>query len=322
MSTDFEQHVSAALHRAADQVPSPSFDLDLIRRGGRRRRIAAFTAAPLTAVVVAAAVVIGVLQLPAAPAPSTTSIRPARSATHSPAPAQAESAAIANLRAFYGGYMAAQQGGQAALNTFIGGHVASWYAPMFDGPSTGFPPSCTAGVPVPDETTASQIDGQVIIVLSLPNGPGQDVYEVVTADQGTGMITGFACPINNRQVTAAAASDATSALYSSWLTLRRQGESAQQAVAHILGRGPGFESSPYPYLYLLQDVAPWQKLTYDPLLCTSAGLPDVSVTAASVVAGGLAGVVALTPGTGQPIVAVVVQGDRGLTIVDVACHQP
>jgi hypothetical protein len=327
MSTDFEREVSAALHRAADQLPLRGLDLGVIRQRGRRRQRLALIAAPLASAVMAAAVVIGVLQLPGLLTPSYPSnwapVGPAN-ANHSPAGGPA----VTNVQAFFAGYVAAGQRGQAALDAFIRGHVASWYAPLLEaGPQTGGPPDCFPEAALADYATAGQVGGQAIIVVSSANGPGQALYGVVTADPGTGMITGIACPAGGGQVTAAGARDATSALYVSWLTFRRQGESVPEAVAHILGTGAyarsgGGPESGSPYLKQLQEAAPWQELTYDPLLCTSAGLPDVSVSSTSVVAGGSAGVVALTPAAGEPIVAVVVQGAKGWAVADVACDQP
>lgn len=339
MSTDFERDVAAALHRAADQLSWPGLDVNLIRRGGRRRRIVASTAAPLATAVLAAAVVLGVLQLPALLKPSIphtggavrvpTAARstPLPSATRSSPPAQTGGPAVANIRAFYGGYLAAQRRGPAALDAFIRAHAVSWYAPILEtAPQSDSPPDCAADGAILDYGTVGQVGGQAIIVVSSADLSGQLSYSVVTADPGTGMITGVACAIIDSGVTAAAAGNATSALYSAWLTLRRQGESPQRAVAHILGSGLdtgyGGPERGSPYLEELQATASRQQLTYDPLLCTPAGLPDVSVTAATLVADDSAGLVVLKPGTGQPIVAVVVLGAQGLTVADVACHQP
>jgi hypothetical protein len=337
MSTDFERDVSAALHRAADQLPAPGLDLGAIRRGGRRRRVMAMTMTPLATAAVAAAV-IGLVQLLAAPSrsPYPPTIGPGfRIATHStmspavtrsPATTQAGGPALANIRSFYGGYLTAQLGGQAALDAFIRAHAASWYAPILEAePQPGSPPDCAPDNAILYYGTAGQAGGQAIIVVSSANPRAPVSYGVVTADPGTGMITGIACAIIDSQVTAAASGHAASALYTSWLTLRRQGESPPEAVANILRSGTNTGYGPEsgsPYLEDLQAAASRQQLTYDPLLCTPAGLPGVSVTAATVVANGSAGVVVLKPGTGQPIVVVVVLGAQGFTVADVACHQP
>jgi hypothetical protein len=350
MSTDFERDVSAAFHRAADQLPVPRLDLDAIRRVGRRRRMTSFTAAALAAAVLAGGTAAGVLHLPSAPSrapgrpgasasphlsasspptqtasqhPSATSPHP--SATGPTVPADA----MADVRAFYSGYPAAARQGKAAVDAFVGRYVAGWYAPIAEAlTQPGAPGDCFGlahnGL---DYAPGDLLGGQAIIVVSSSDS-GQFLYAIVTADQSTGKITGFACASGGQpSTTAAYASTYASSLYYignlSWLTLRRQGDSPQEAVARIVDNPySGGPESASPYLSELQRAAVWPVLTYDPLLCTSAGLPNVSVTRATVVAHGEAGVVELTPTYGQPIVAIWVLGAMGYAVASVACHQP
>jgi hypothetical protein len=327
MSTDFEQEVSAAFHRAADQLPAPRLDLDAIRRGGRRHQVASFAVAALAAAVLAGGAAIGVLHLPSAPSRVTS--RPGASA--SPHPSATSPAvppvAMADVRAFYRGYPTAARQGQAAVDALIRNYAADWYAPILQAPAQpGYAPDCFASAAHSglEYAPAGLTGGQAVIAVSSPEASGQVLHAVVTADQTTGKITGIACAIGGQPVTATGASDSASGLYQTYLTLRRQGASPQEAVAHIVGT-PGYSGGPEsesPYLGQLQRAAVWPDLTYDPLLCTSAGLPNVSVTAATVVADGSAGVVELTPSAGQPIVAVVMLGAQGWAVASVACHQP
>jgi hypothetical protein len=335
MSTDFEREVSAAFHRAADQLPAPPLDLDAIRHAGRRRRVTSFTVAVLTAAVLAGGAATAVLHLPSAPSralgrpgatasphpsatsPPTPTASPHPSATSPAVPA----AAMANVRAFYSGYPAAARQGQAAVDALISSYAASWYAPILQGSvQPGYAPECFASAAQGglDYAPAGLVGGQAIIAVSSSAASGQVSYAIVTADQVTGKITGIACTPGGQLVTAAGARDWASALYQKYLALRRQGASPQEAVADIASLG----NLDGPYLGQLQRAAAWPDLTYDPLLCTPAGLPNVSVTAATVVADGSAGVVELTPSAGQPIVAVVVLGAQGWAVASVACHQP
>jgi hypothetical protein len=343
MSTDFEQDVSAALHRVADEILPPSPDLDAIRRGGRRRRMAAFAATAVAVAVLAAGAAVGVMRVPSAPAqlragpaasasqPSPTSSRtaaPAPSQTGTPTPASTqagETPAMANVQAFYSGYQAAAGHDQPEVLKLISIHMASWYTPILAHAQAGYPPGCFAGAEDEDLAYASAgtVGGQAIIVVSSSDAAGQVLYAVVSADPGTGKITSVACTISGSAITAADASNIesiTSWDYQRYLTLRRQGASPQGAVAQMYSNG-GIESG--PYLGELQPAAVWQELTYDPLLCISGGgLPDVSATGVTVVAGGSAALVVLTPSVGQSIVAVSALGAQGWAIFGVACHQP
>jgi hypothetical protein len=334
MSTDLERETAAALHRVAEQLPPLRLDLGEIRRGGRRRRIAAFTAAALATAVLTGGAIVGVQHLPSAPsriagrpaasasppAPATSPPRPTASPHPSATGPAVPAAAMADVRAFYSRYAAAAKQGQAAADALISSYAAGWYAPILEAPAQGYAPDCFAyaahsGL---DYAPAGLVGGQAIIVVSSSDASGQALYAVVTADPGTGKITGIACTIGGQPVTATGARDSASGLYQVYLNLRRQGASAQDAVTHIASLG----NLDGPYLLELQRAAAWPELTYDPLLCTSAGLPNVSVTATTVVAGGSAGVVELTPSVGQPIVAVVVLGAQGWAVAGVACHQP
>ena len=341
MSTDFEREVSAAFHHAADPLPVPRPDLDAIRRAGRRRRVTSFTVAALAAAVLAGGAAAAVLHLPSATSRAAgrpgASARPRPPATSPPAPGASPrpsatgpavpAAAMADVRAFYSGYPAAARQGQAAVDALIRSYAAGWYAPILQAPAqSGYPPDCfdVAAHGGLDYAPAGLAGGQAIIAVSSSDASGQALYAVVTADQATGKITGIACATGGAPVTATGARDSASGLYQAYLTLRRQGDSPREAVAHIVG-APGYSGGPEsesPYLGQLQRAAAWPVLTYDPLLCTPAGLPNVSVTAATVVADGSAGVVELTPSTGLPIVTVVVLGAQGWAVASVACHQP
>jgi hypothetical protein len=330
MTTDFERDVAAALHRAADELSAPRVDVDAVRRNGRRRRMASFTVAGLVAALVAGGVVAGVLQLPSVSSRAAGGTRSHPSGTTPVGSA----AAMADVRAFYKGYPAAARRGQPAVDAFLRTYVADWYAPIADAlAQPGGPGDCFGARNGPRRGGLSYapvvlLGGQAIIVVSSA-ASGQVQYAIVTADESTGKITGLACTSGNPAPTkpAYARSYAASLYYVgavSWLSLRRQGDSAQQAVARIVA-DPGYSGGPEsgsPYLLELSRAALWPELTYDPLLCTSAGLPSVSVTAATVVADGEAGVVELTPAGGQPIVAVWVVAAQGYAVASVACHQP
>jgi hypothetical protein len=343
MSSDFERDVSAAFHRAADQLPAPRLDLDAIRRGGRRRRMTLFTVAALAAAVLASGTTAGLLHLPSAH--SRAAVRPGASASRHPSPTSSPTptasphpsatspavpaAAMADVRAFYSGYPAAARQGKAAVDALVSSYAADWYTPIAEAlAQPGAPGDCfglaSNGL---DYAPAGLLGGQAIIVVSSPDSE-QVRYAIVTADQNTGKITGFACASGGQAPTTAAyARTYASSLYyigsASWLTLRRQGDSPQQAVARMVDNPySGGPESASLYLNELDRAALWPELTYDPLLCTSAGLPNVSVTAATVVAHGEAGVVELIPTNGQPIVAVWVLGAKGYALTSVACHQP
>jgi hypothetical protein len=321
MSTDFERDVSAAFHRVADDLPTPRLDLGAIRSVGRRRRMTSAVIAALVTALLAGGTAAGVLQLAGAPARTAGSTSPRPSA----AIPVASPTAMADVRAFYRGYPAAASRGQAAVDAYIGSYAAGWYAPIAGAQAQpGAPGDCFGRVPGHlHYALADVLGGQAIIVVSSP-GSGQAEYAIVTADQSTGKITGLACTYGGQaRTTAAYARSYAASLYTIWLTLRRQGASSQQAGARIAGDpGSSGPESGSPYLLELQRAALWPELTYDPVLCASAGLPNVSITAATVVADGDAGVVELTPAHGEPIVAVWVVSAQGYAVASVACHQP
>jgi hypothetical protein len=322
MSTDFERDVSAAFHRVAADLPTPRLDLGAIRSVGRRRRMTSVVVAALVTAVLGGGAAAGVLQLAGAPARTAGSTSPRPSASIP----VASPTAMADVRAFYRGYPAAASRGQAGVDAYVGTYAARWYAPIAEAQAQpGGSGDCFGRVPGDRHyALADVLGGQAIIVVSSP-GSGQAEYAIVTADQSTGKITGLACTSGGQaRVTAARARSYAAFLYTGWLTLRRQGASSQQAAARIAG-DPGYSAGPEsgsPYLLELQRAALWPELTYDPVLCASAGLPNVSVTAATVVADGDAGVVELTPAHGEPIVAVWVVGAQGYAVASVACHQP
>ena len=335
MSTDFEREVSAAFHRAADQLATPRLDLDAIRRAGRRRRVTSFTVAALAAAVLAGGATTAVLHLSSAPSRvagrpgASASPHPSATPTASPRPSATSpavpAAAMADVRAFYSGYPAAARQGQAAVDALIRHYAADWYAPILQAPAqSGDAPDCFASATHSrlNYAPAGLVGGQAIITVSSPDASGQVLYAVVTADQATGKITGISCAIGGEPVTATGARDSASGLYQSYLNLRRQGDSPQAVVAHFTSPATAMANLGGPYIDQLQRAAAWPDLTYDPLLCTPAGLPSVSVTAATLVAGGSAGVVELTPSAGQPIVAVVMLDAQGWAVASVACHQP
>jgi hypothetical protein len=301
-------------------------------------RVTSFTVAALAAAVLAGGAVTAVLHLPSAPPRAAghpgASASPHPSATSPPTPTASPrppatspavpAAAMADVRSFYSGYPAAARQGQAAVDAFVGRHMASWYAPIAAEAlaQPGTPGDCfglaSNGL---DYVPAGLLGGQAIIVVSSSDAAGQALYAIVTADQRYGKITGLACASGGQSpIVAAYARTYASSLYSSWLTLRRPGDSPQEAAARMVDYYGGPESAS-PYLHEL-GPALWPELTYDPLLCTSAGVPNVSVTAATIVADGAAGVVELTPAQGPPIVAVWVLSSKGFAVASVACHQP
>ncbi len=333
MSAGFEREVAAALHRAADELSPPRLDLDRIRRAGRRRRARAVTAAALAAAVVTVGAVTGALHLPSPspqppPGPGHRSASPTVSTgQRSPAVTPPEMAtAIASVRAFYGRYDAARRHGRGAVDALIRSRVASWYVPILQAPSGTALDPVECGVPAGAGGLAYQpagvAGGQAVIVVGsrLTGGP-QAPHSVVTADRSTGKITGITCAPSSagNDVTRTGARDETTSLYLTYIPARRQGTSLPDALARLLAGGPDSAS---PYLQQVQHAVSRRALTYDPLLCTSSALPSVTVGAVTIVASGSAGVVVLTPGHAQPIVAVVVLGAKGWTVADIACHQP
>jgi hypothetical protein len=331
MSTDFKREVSDALHRAADHLVPPSMDLAAIRRAGRRRCCARSTTLTALTAIIAAGAVTGGLRLAATPRHATgphASPRPSySSSTTTRAPTvPVATAAMTNVRAFYGEYAAASGKGRAAVAALIRERVASWYIPILEAP----------GVPVLDAVECghssdaaglyyqqvSAVAGRSVIVVGSRLGPSANPgLSIVIADQATGKITGISCALTGAEpsVTILGAQDAARSLYGLYIQLRRQGFSMQRALNWLVSTGSTTGSS-----YLLQAARATASgsLGYDPVVCTPVGLPDVTVGRASVIAGGSAGLVTIIARRGKPILAVVVLGAKGWTVTGIACPQP
>lgn len=339
MSIDFEGKFGAALHQVAEQLPPPRLDLDRIRRGGRRRRARTVSAVALVAAVVVAGAVTGALQLGASSQagsplalpqshPGNGHLSASARVRASPHPAAAVppglATAIADVRAFYSRYATARRHGRAVVDALIRHWTASWYVPIFEAsPGTGIDP-VECGIRALAHGLAYKpvevIGGQAVIVVGSRLGAGQLAsHAVVTADPRTGKITGITCAGAGSEVTETGARDAVASLYQTYVPARRQGISVPDAVARLQMGGPDFAN---PYLGQVRQVASRRLLTYDPLLCRPDGGPSLSEGAATIVAGGSAGVVAVTPRHARPIVAVVVLGAKGWIVAGVACHKP
>ncbi len=236
-------------------------------------------------------------------------------------------AVLASVRAFYRGYDAARRQGKPAVGALIQSRAASWYVPIIEAPSdqgSYSVPQC--GFPAGARTLSYQpvglVGGQAVVVVGSPVGGGQQpYYSVVTAQPGTGKITGITCALggSGAAVTRTTARNAAFSLYRTYIPWRRQGISLSKALARLLASGP---SSGNPYFQQVQRADSHHALTYDPLLCSPGALTNVSVGAVTLVAGGSAGLIVVTPSHGQPIVAVVVLLAKGTTVAGVACHQP
>jgi hypothetical protein len=329
VSTGIEREASAALHRAVNQLDPPRLDVDAIRRAGRRRKAhvaAAAAIALIVVVVVTAGVTTGRLLLGTTPHPVTTggSATPAASpslpqptASIAPGPA----AAIANVRAFYTRYSAALTQGRGAIDALIRAHMASWYVPILEVPPIAGAGTldCGAGAAARDlrYQQAGAVGGQDIVVARWSTS-AQVRYIVVTAQPGTGKITGITCTGAGNDVTSAGARDAAASMFPSYLQARRKGTSAYDALAALMLGGPNTGS---PYLRQLQEAVS-RRLSYDPVLCSPAGVPSVTVGPVTVVGGGSAGLVVITPGHSHPMVAVIVLGAKGWTVADIACQRP
>ena len=327
MNTGIEREASAALHRAVEKLAPPRLDVDAIRRAGRRRkaRVAAAAAATVI-VVVTAGVTTGRLLAGTAPGPVTSGgpttpsaspSRPQPTASIAPGPA----AAIASVRAFYTGYGAALTQGRGAIDVLIRAHMASWYVPILEVPPVAAASTLDCGVGAAARNLRYQqagvVGGQDIVVARWSTST-QVLYIVVTAQPGTGKITGITCSSAGNDVTSMGARDAAASIFPPYLQARRKGTSAHDALAALMLGGPNSDS---PYLPQLQEAVS-RRLSYDPVLCSSAGVPSVTVGPATVVAGGSASLVVVTPGHSQPMVAVIVLGAKGWTVFDIACQRP
>ena len=325
MRTGIEREASAALHRAVDKLDPPRLDLDAIRRVGRRRQARVVAAAAIAMIVVAAGVVTGGVLLgvapgpvasrgPATPAASTGLPRPTASIAPGPA------AAVANVRAFYTEYGAALAQGRGAVDALIRARVAAWYAPILEVPAVAGADAldCGAGGAARDlgYQQAGVVGGQDVVVARW-GASAQVRYIVVTAQPGTGKITGITCSDAGNEVASAGARQAASVLLS-YAQARREGTSAFDALAALMLGGPNTGS---PYLSQLQEAVS-RRLGYDPVLCSSAGVPSVTVGPATLVGQGSAGLVVVTSGHSRAMLAVIVLGAKGWTVADIACQRP
>jgi len=229
-------------------------------------------------------------------------------------------AAIANVRAFYTGYSAALAQGRDAVDALIRARVAAWYAPILEVPPVAGADAldCGAGGAARDlrYQQAGVVGGQDVVVASWSTS-AQVRYIVVTAQPGTGKITGITCSDAGSEVTSAGARQAASVLVS-YAQARRTGTSAFDALAALMLSGPDTGSR---YLGQLQEAVS-RRLGYDPVLCSSAGVPSVAVGPATLVGQGAAGLVVVTSGHSRAMVAVIVLGAKGWTVADIACQRP
>ena len=333
MSSDFEREVGAALHATADRLDPPPLHLDRIRRSGQRRRARSVSAVAFGMVIVAAGITAGgvtlfaragTAQVPATPGlggsrpPSAT--RPAGTGPSELAPA------MANVRAFYGSYGIAQKRGPGAVKVLIRTRVASWYRPILEAPSgiSLDPVECDlpGGARKFRYQPVGLAGGQAVVLVSSPlTGAAQTAYSVVTAEPITGKITGITCAIAaaGNDVTSTGARNATTSLYRTYVPARRRGTSVKDELTQLLAGGSSLAS---PYLHQAQYAVSQQLVSYDPLLCATTAIPNVSVGPVTIVASGSAGLVVVTPSHGQSILAVIVLGAKGWTEADVACRRP
>jgi hypothetical protein len=231
---------------------------------------------------------------------------------------------MANVRAFYSRYGTARRQSQGAVDALIRTHVASWYQPILKAPSGSSldPVECSLRGRAgnlnyqPVGLAAGQA---VIVVSSRLTGAAQANYSIITAEPGTGKITGITCSNAGNDVTSTGARNATASLYRTYVPARRQGTSVHAALAQLMTGGPSLASA---YLRQAQYAVSRRLVAYDPLLCTSTANPNVSIGSVTIVAGSSAGLLVVTPSHGQSILAVTVLGAKGWTVADVACHRP
>jgi hypothetical protein len=333
MSIDFEREVGTALHATADRLDPPPLHLDRIRRAGRRRRARAATTAVLGTAIVAAGIAAGGVKLfdqaRSAHVPQSSRVGASRPLpTTRPAGTRfAEVAtAMANVQVFYTRYETARRQGPGAVDALIRAHVVSWYRPILEAPPgwSVDPVECgvRGGASNLDYQPVGVAGGQAVIVVgSRLAGAARASYGIVTAEPSTGKITGITCStsIAGNDVTRTDARNATTSLYRTYVPARRQGASVHDALARLVAGGSSLAS---PYLWQAEYAVSHRLVAYDPLLCASTIIPSMSVGPATIVASGSAGMVVVTPGHGQSILAVTVLGAKGLTVADVACRQP
>ncbi len=257
----------------------------------------------------------------ASPSPRLAAVPSATSSPRLAAVASgSEAAAVANVRAFYSGYPGAAAHGEAAVDALIRARVASWYAPILAAsPGSAGPPGC--GEPwttAPQYQPAGVVAGEDIVVLRWHTAQ-QALYIVAAAQPRTGKITGLSCAIGGNDVTSTGATDAAKSLYTAYILGRRRGISTIAELRVLVSGGPDSGSA---YLQQALNAYGRRTLGYDPLLCRRAGVPDLSVRSADVVAGGSAGLVTVESGRALPVLAVVVLSAQGWAVADIACQQP
>jgi hypothetical protein len=248
---------------------------------------------------------------PPGPVPATSS---ATAAGHGPA------TLMAHVQGFYRSYVAARKLDQRAAEAVVRGHVAAWYFPVLEAPTTAGvdPVDCGLQGPVANWSfkQAGILGRQAVIVISSqPPGAPQELGIVATVMPGTGRITGITCSIGGDNVSGPGARDAVTSLYGSYVTLRRAGVSLQDAITRLTQGGPEAYD---PYLEQVRYAVARQHLGYDPLTCAASGVPDVSAGTTTLVAGSTVGVVQASAHRTRFLVTVVL-GAKGWTVGDIAC---
>ncbi len=230
---------------------------------------------------------------------------------------------IVSVQGFYSSYVASRAGGHGAGGVLARTHVAAWYLPIFTAPSGMAADRVDCGLRgTPADWSFSQVGelgGQTVIVIgSRPRDAPQQLWSVVTTEPGTGKITGITCAIGGANVTSTGARNAATSLYSYYLAARGRGASPGAVISRLIGSGSTSSSS---YLHQAEYAFARHQLAYDPVTCTGAGVPNVSVGTAQVVAGGSVGLVVASADRTRALVTVVL-GAKGWTVGDIACHQP
>jgi hypothetical protein len=227
------------------------------------------------------------------------------------------------VREFYEEIPILQRHGSAEVDALIRLHVARWYVPVAEAsPASGDgPPWCGF------RSAASRLDfklaalegGQAVLAARWRDSAQQAHDIVVTLTAGSDKITGITCTTTGNHVTKADALNAAASLYTTYTAARSAGTSMRGALAQLLASGPASTST---YLQQVQNASARKPLGYDPVLCASRGLPPVSVTSATIIAGGSAGVVVVRPRHGAPILAIVTISAKGPNVTDIACPRP
>jgi hypothetical protein len=323
VSSRTEQAARAAMHAAVDDLGPPRLDLDAVRLGARRRRVRmAAGVIAVVALVVAGGITADRL-LRVSPSPVTGGLSSSTASPGTPQPTSSEGAgpnvATAGVRAFYAAYGAALSRGPGAVDSLLRAYMASWYLPILEvSPVAGAPSvDCGAGLNGLRYEQAGVVGGQQVVVAQWATS-AQTLYIVVTAEPDSGKITGITCAATGSAVTNAGARNAASSLFLRYLHARHGGVSEDNALQALMVGGPETGS---PYLQQLREAIS-RGLSYDPVLCSAASVPNVVVSPATVVADGTAALVVVTPkGGGRPFVASVVLGAKGWTVADIACQQ-